>query len=305
MESSTNDKTCSEDGCNERLVARGLCSKHYEHYRKRGTLPPLQTREKRIPPGTEFGNWTVIERAATGKHRYLCRCVCGVERTVLVGLLRSGRSTSCGCTSKQVVFPGERFERLEVIDCDGRSNTGQRTYSCQCDCGNTVSGVESWNLRSGNTKSCGCLRVEKAVGNDYAKRHGWYGTPTHRSWASALNRCTNPNSIDWDRYGGRGITFCDRWNPKSGGCFENFLADMGERPDDCRPSGTAEYSLDRINVNGNYEKSNCRWATIAQQQANRRPRLRIDVITEAAKSVLNPEQVEALLAALGEYPQTV
>jgi hypothetical protein len=120
-----------------------------------------------------------------------------------------------------------------------------------------------------------------------------------------LNRCTNVNSLDYPNYGGRGIKVCERWNPEMGGSFENFLEDMGLRPEGKRPSGKAEYSLDRVNVNGNYEPSNCRWATIAEQNANRRPRFTLDVITEAAQSILEPEQVEALLTALGEYPQKV
>jgi hypothetical protein len=87
--------------------------------------------------------------------------------------------------------------------------------------------------------------------------HGMTGKPTWRSWREMLARCQNPNNDRYASYGGRGIKVCDRWQ-----LFENFLADMGERPD-----GT---SLDRIDNDGNYEPSNCRWADAFEQQANTR-----------------------------------
>lgn len=89
-------------------------------------------------------------------------------------------------------------------------------------------------------------------------RHGLTGSPTYNTWASMKQRCLNPNSPKYRLYGGRGITICDRWLK-----FENFLADMGERP----PGLT----LDRIDNDGDYEPGNCRWATSTQQIANRRP----------------------------------
>jgi hypothetical protein len=88
--------------------------------------------------------------------------------------------------------------------------------------------------------------------------HGLTDTPEHRSWAHMKNRCTNPNNDAWKHYGGRGIRVCDSWLES----FEQFLADMGERP-----NGT---SLDRIDVDGHYEPGNCRWATAVEQNNNQR-----------------------------------
>jgi hypothetical protein len=119
-------------------------------------------------------------------------------------------------------------------------------------------------LRSGNTKSCGCLRRELGRAHGIAsKRHGEGAsgreTPEYRAWAAMLCRCRNPRHKSYADYGGRGVTVCERWR-----AYENFLADMGRRPD-------RFHSLDRINNAGNYEPGNCRWATWEEQNTNRRP----------------------------------
>jgi hypothetical protein len=148
---------------------------------------------------------------------------------------------------------GRRFGRLKVIRPirNARADsTGERSriYSvCLCDCGVTIS-VRNDHLLSRNTISCGCSRVI----------HGATGTPTYNTWSNMQNRATSRNHIAFHNYGGRGIRICKRWQR-----FENFLADMGPRP--------PGHSIDRFpDVNGNYEPGNCRWATMSQQQNNRR-----------------------------------
>lgn len=151
---------------------------------------------------------------------------------------------------------GQRFGRLIVI---GRalSRSGVTRWQVQCNCGKTLD-VCGTHLRGGRTKSCGCLG--KSLVGDRSRTHGWSRTGTYRSWQSAYYRCTNPNSISFPNYGARGITMCDRWVSS----FENFLADMGERP--------KGMSLERKEVNGNYEPDNCEWATRSVQSINRRDR---------------------------------
>jgi len=120
--------------------------------------------------------------------------------------------------------------------------------------------VRGTTLRNGMTRSCGCLATE--LKRERATTHGHATTrttPTYNSWAQISQRCENKNNAAFNNYGGRGITVCARWR-----VFENFLADMGERPLGC--------SLDRVNNDGNYEPVNCRWATRLEQARNRRPR---------------------------------
>lgn len=150
---------------------------------------------------------------------------------------------------------GRTFGRLTVIERAGGA-AGHSLWLCHCECGatSTVPGVV---LVQGKSRSCGCLsrEVSRASGKKNT-RHGHTYSPTHRSWSAMKTRCLDPGSKDYPRYGARGISICARWMT-----FENFLQDMGARPD-----GT---SLDRWpNQSGNYEPGNCRWATPAEQTRN-------------------------------------
>ena len=162
---------------------------------------------------------------------------------------------------KAVDLTGQRFGRLVVL-VQVPSIDGKAVWSCQCDCGATHA-VAGWLLRNGTVKSCGCYRVDrgKEHGATLNLRHGEARnvatTTEYRIWATMLSRCRNPSHQLYRNYGGRGIVVCDRWLR-----FENFLVDMGRRP--------GKMSIDRINVNGNYEPGNCRWATAKQQARNQR-----------------------------------
>jgi hypothetical protein len=151
----------------------------------------------------------------------------------------------------------ERYNRLTVLGVDHIDSSYRRYWKCRCDCGNEVI-VRYDHVRSGRTRSCGCLYQDAA---ERQKIHGMSRTPTHQSWMAMINRCYDSSHPSYNRYGGRGITVCERWHDPATG-FINFLADMGERT-------SLQHSLDRYpNNDGDYEPGNCRWATRAEQYSN-------------------------------------
>ncbi|MGA5670096.1 hypothetical protein ACPCTG_32020 [Streptomyces pseudogriseolus] len=151
---------------------------------------------------------------------------------------------------RKVDLEGQRFGRLLVLAEAGRLD-GKVAWLCQCDCGKTMR-TRGTLLRSGQSKSCGCTH------GGHNATHRMTGTRMHRIWHNMLNRVTNPKAKGYKHYGGRGITVCERWRK-----FENFYADMASTYRD-------GLSIDRIDSNGNYEPSNCRWVTMDEQARNKR-----------------------------------
>jgi hypothetical protein len=164
---------------------------------------------------------------------------------------------------RRIDMTGQRFGRLLVIKHSYTrhyQNGGAAPYwQCRCDCGaKTI--VARANLMNKSVVSCGCKQKEDRIKQGKKnKTHGETyrtGETEYHSWQSMRQRCNNPNYHSYNGWGGRGIKICKRW-----GRFENFLADMGRRP-----KGT---TLDRINSDGDYKPSNCRWATKHEQRHNR------------------------------------
>lgn len=155
---------------------------------------------------------------------------------------------------------GQKFNRLTVLSRSAEnSSAGKVQWLCKCECG-TETLVVSQHLKNGNTKSCGCRRVEATRQNGLNRTtHGMTGTPEYKAWQNLRDRCYNEDAQQFRNYGGRGIRVCERWLNS----FENFYADMGPRP-------SPEHSIDRRENNGDYEPSNCRWATPEEQGNNKR-----------------------------------
>lgn len=210
--------------------------------------------------GKKYGKWTIIEKVSvpqTSKavHLYFkCQCDCGTITNVRFDGIRKGRSSQCRECSEQEKYIdtdsmiGTKIGKwliLKSIESDGTN----RKLLCQCECGKTSTHPAS-TLKLGKSLQCHLCNVTK---------HGYENTRTYTSWRSMIRRCTSSKSDNYSRYGGRGITVCERWLK-----FENFLADMGERPEGLE--------LDRTNNDGNYEPENCRWVTKSVNALNRRKR---------------------------------
>ena len=165
-----------------------------------------------------------------------------------------------------VDLTGMKFNRLSVVERSGRNGRGLALWLCSCECGKSVV-VQGAKLRSGHTKSCGCI-----VGKS-SETHGLSRTPTYNSWCAMKQRCNYESGNAYKSYGAKGIKVCERW----ANSFDDFLADMGERPEGM--------TLDRIDSSGGYEPGNCRWATKKQQDRNRKSNILVtrDGVTKCVK----------------------
>lgn len=149
---------------------------------------------------------------------------------------------------------GKTFGRLTVLCRATNTGRGRARWECSCTCG-TFKTVVGTDLTNGHTKSCGCWRKDMPA--EKFRTHGLRQSDEYRIWSHMKSRCSNPNTPYFDRYGGRGITVCERWQD-----FENFYRDMGPRPG-------PEYSIERLDNDQGYDPFNCVWSLPADQARNR------------------------------------
>ena len=165
---------------------------------------------------------------------------------------------------KSIIKKGEKYNNLTAIGFNYRDKKGRQCWLFRCDCGNKKV-IDVSAVKSGHTKSCGCLHKEKAsIQGKKNKTHGMIKTKEYKVWDSIKQRCLNKNHKAYKNYGGRGIKVCKSWLK-----FENFFKDMGKRP--------KGLTIDRIDNNGNYEPKNCRWATMKEQSNNTRNNIFISI----------------------------
>lgn len=265
-------RKCGRDLC---------CNPHHMEIGKR-----FQPPQKPDISGQRFGYLVVVERSPgkirnDGAHRkaWWCKCDCGALKEIREENLLTGETRSCGCMRYELLV-----KHLEIGQVNGhcvvvgRSELKNRYGSCwvvRCDCGNERIWTRTQFLKS---RSCGCLQGREcearpsANGRRSYKKRGQSKDPRYGIWSNMIGRCSNPRNSHFMHYGGRGVVVCDRWLGEDG--FFNFIADVGERP-------SKKHSIDRVDVNGDYEPNNVRWATqIEQMQNTRTSRARVARVLE-------------------------
>lgn len=208
--------------------------------------------------GKKFDDYTVLSCIKDSNPlEYMVKCKCGVERKMLRNNLLKNRHKFCRCANNSENIAGQRFGRLVAVELV-RSEGEKRFWKCDCDCGETYV-VNKVGLKSGHTRSCGCLFNDTVVAS--LTKHGHASrdkaSRTYKCYHSMKSRCTSPSHENNKVY--KDISVCSRWLES----FENFLEDMGEAP-------TEKHEIDRIDPEKDYYKENCRWVTKKQNCYNKR-----------------------------------
>jgi len=211
-------------------------------------------------------------RRAEGINIYICECLlCNNKFFCRENDIVNQIVTSCGCDKNITLkdnLEGKRFGMLNVIKLSHINKFGTSYYLCKCKCGN-FSIIRRDALIKNRTSSCGCLSQKLRIERTY--KHGLSNTRFYRIWTHIIDRCTNKNNNEYPLYGGRGITYDSKWNN-----FEGFYEDMYESY--CKhveEYGEKNTTIDRTNVDGNYCKENCTWATLIEQANNRSTNINI------------------------------
>lgn len=229
--------------------------------------------------GQKFGRLTVLcdsgSRDSSGSVLWMCQCECGNTALCSTHDLNRGGTKSCGCLQRELAksigaitggrnlidLTGKKFGRLTVVKRADNDKNGSPRWQCKCDCGKFVS-VYGSSLRSGETQSCGCLNRE--ISSKKNKTHGLSKTKLYSVWTDMKDRCFNPRNHAYMYYGQRGISVCPEWK-------NDFMAFFTWAIN----AGYADgLSIDRIDVDGNYEPNNCRWATWVIQNNNKRDNIK-------------------------------
>jgi hypothetical protein len=258
---------------NPRDKTKKFCSLkcHYDNQRKKND-------EKYI--GKTFGKAKILSIISRSKGHIVfeCLCECGNVRSVHQSDLKDGRGCKkCSSGKDRTIYNyliGTKVGKWKVLAKTTQDKHGNTRFLCRCECGNT-SKVRGNMLK--RERSLACIPCGNST-------HRLTGSPTYKSWRAMIARCLNPKTLQYKNWGGHGIKICDRWLK-----FENFLEDMGEKPKGNR------IAIDRIDVNGDYTPTNCRWVTPKVNNNNRQSKSKEVALVKIGNLWVHPNEMEKYL----------